>query len=438
MNRLPRFGMIAIVNAAIFLILLVMVEGAFRLWERPKTVPSSIPNPIEHRFHAYMTSMVAPGRYSRWHNVLTGEDYPANIVTNSLGFNDHHEFSYTKPYAKAPNERVVLFVSASAGWGVGATSTDATIPGRMQFHLNGMQDKFKYTVINLSTGPWIAQQQFLALQLWGEMFDPDWVVAMDGGNDAGVGCAYSQGVGNPAYFAGIKSYVEGYLFSTLHPVFYRGWFENVLIRHSAAYRWITGREHIEDTRVFDEDGPDQSAMRQQILPTKVGEAREMLAFYLKAERAILRLYPNARYILSTQPSLNELSGDFVDIYDFPSGSDLHREAMTKRERDLEAYLKHHENEWCGQKTSQPPFTYIFVNGAIGLERLVDDHRARGRQVEYHNIGTLFPNARADRIPYFIDSGHLSDKGADVIGKFYAERVLSADSVVNENGAGTRQ
>ena len=78
-------------------------------------------------------------------------------------------------------------------------------------------------------GSWIAFQQFIGLQQWGSQFDPDWVVSMDGFNDAGVGCNYSQGPGNPMYFATMRSYIDGYLMSTMHPVFYRGWLENELI-----------------------------------------------------------------------------------------------------------------------------------------------------------------------------------------------------------------
>ena len=71
-------------------------------------------------------------------------------------------------------------------------------------------------------------------------------------------------------------------------------------------------------------------------------------------------------------------------------------------------------------------TYIFGNGAVQLEQLADEEAARGRVVEYYNIGTLFPDPRPERMPYFIDPPHLTDKGMDVIGKFYAEKILAAD------------
>src|SRR6202050_1944685 len=81
---------------------------------------------------------------------------------------------------------------------------------------------------------------------------------------------------------------------------------------------------------------------------------------------------------------------------------------------------------CGQGTAHPANTYILDNGALQLEQLADEEAARGRVVEYYNIGTLFPDPRPERMPYFIDTPHLSDKAMDVIGKFYAEKILAAD------------
>ena len=61
---------------------------------------------------------------------------------------------------------------------------------------------------------------------------------------------------------------------------------------------------------------------------------------------MLRLFPRARYLLSTQPVVNMSSGDFVNVYDFPSDSVEHRTAMNKRAADLEVYLTAHQTEDC--------------------------------------------------------------------------------------------
>ena len=412
------------VNLIVLIVLLGGIEFCFRHWGHEKQ--DNLLNGLWQTFQPYVMTTTAPGDYREFFNTFTNESYRSTVRTNSLGFNDRHEFDPSRPYKKAANERVVLFTGGSAAWGVGATATDRTVAGRMEYYLNSLQSGERYTVINQAMGSWIAFQQFVGLQLWGAQFDPDWVVSMDGFNDAGVGCSYSQGPGNPMYFATMRSYIDGYLMSTLHPVFYRGWLENKLVEHSKAYRIITGKQYVPDDQIFDQTSEEDTIFRRQIIPTKVGQARQMLAFYLAAERGMLNLFPRARYILSTQPVVNQFTGDFNDIYQYPVGSPERKAAIEKRTRGLEDYLTQNENKMCGQGTAQPANTYIFGNGAVQLEQLADEEAARGRVVAYYNIGTLFPDPRPERMPYFIDPPHLSDKGMDVIGKFYAEKILAAD------------
>ena len=412
------------VNLIVLIALLGAIEFYFRHWGHEQQ--KALMNGLWQSFQPYVMITTAPGAYEKFSNTFTKDNFRSTVRTNSLGYNDRHEFSLTSPYKKAANEKVVLFTGGSAAWGVGATATDRTVAGRMQYYLNTLQSGERYTVINLAMGSWIAFQQFIGLQLWGAQFDPDWVVSMDGFNDAGVGCNYSQGPGNPLYFATMRSYINGYLMETLRPVFYRGWLENELIRYSKAYRIITGKQYVRDDQMFDRSSSEISPIRRQIIPTKVGEARQMLAFYIAAERGMLNLFPRAGYILSTQPVVNQFTGDFVDIYQYPVGSPERNAAIEKRAVALEGYLKQHESEACGQDTAQPASTYVFGNGAVQLEQLVDEEAVRGRLVEYYNIGTLFADPRPERIPYFIDPVHLSDKGMDAIGKFYAEKILAAD------------
>jgi hypothetical protein len=411
-------------NLIVLVVLLGSIEFYFRHWAHEQQ--NGFPNGLWQSFQPYVMITTAPGDYQQFTNTYTQKTYRSAVRTNSLGYNDPHEFVVGHAYKKAADEKVVLFTGGSAAWGVGATATDRTVAGRMQYYLNTLQSGEHYTVINMAMGSWIAFQQFIGLQLWGSLFDPDWVVSMDGFNDAGVGCNYSQGPGNPMYFATMRSYINGYLMSTLRPDFYRGWLENKLIQHSKAYRILTGKQYVPNDQIFDQSSDETSPIRRQIIPTKVGEARQMLAFYLASERGMLNLFPQARYILSTQPVVNQFTGDFNDIYQYPVGSPERNAAIEKRAVALEAYLTQHENETCGQATGKSADTYIFGNGAVQLEQLVDEAAARGRLVQYYNIGTLFPDPRPERMPYFIDPPHLTDKGMDVIGKFYAEKILAAD------------
>jgi hypothetical protein len=428
MRGFLRKTFVVAVNLIVFCALLGGIELYYRAAHPESVDPLADTNKIWATLYPYTMFMGAPSRPSaHWQNTFTNELYASTIVSNSLGFNDRHEFDYTTPYKKAAGERVVLFTGGSTAWGFGATSTEATIAGRMQHYLNALQQDHKYTVINLAMGSWIAYQEYLALDLWGTAFDPDWIVVMDGFNDAGVGCGFSQGVGSPLYFAAVKAYVDGYLHSTQRPVFYRGWFENELIKYSAAYRGMTGKQYVPNNQLFDEGSSESNPTRRTIVSTRVGEARGMLAFYVKSMRGMLKLFPEARYIFSTQPVVNQFTGDFADIYQSPAGSDARRAAMQRFEQGLEVYLTKNETRLCGEKTAQPAFTYIYGNGAVQLERLAEQMQASGRQVEYYNTGLLFPDPRPERMPYFVDPAHLSDKGSDVIGKFYAERILAASA-----------
>src|SRR5580700_2165878 len=296
------------VNLIVLIVLLGGIEFYFRHWGHEKQ--DKLLNGLWQTFQPYVMITTAPGDYQEFFNTFTNESYRSTVRTNSLGFNDRHEFGLSHPYKKAADEKVVLFTGGSAAWGVGAIATDRTVAGRMQYYLNTLQSRERYTVINLAMGSWIAFQQFIGLQLWGPEFDPDWVVSMDGFNDAGVGCNFSQGPGNPMFFAMMRSYINGYLMSTYHPVFYRGWLENQLIKHSKTYRIITGKQYVPNDQMFDQSSHEDMAIRRQIIPTKVGEARQMLAFYLASERGMLKLFPRASYILSTQPVVNPLAGDF--------------------------------------------------------------------------------------------------------------------------------
>ena len=423
---------ITAVNLIVLIVLLGGIEFYFRHWGHEQH--DKLINGLWQAFQPYVMITTAPGDYPQFTNTFTQETYHSAVRTNSLGYNDPHEFIVGHAYKKAADEKVVLFTGGSTAWGVGATATDRTVAGRMQYYLNTLQNGEHYTVINMAMGSWIAFQQFIGLQLWGSQFDPDWVVSMDSFNDAGVGCNYSQGPGNPMYFATMRSYIDGYLMSTLRPDFYRGWLENELIQHSKAYRIFTGKRYVPDDQVFDQTSQESTPFRRQIIPTKVGDARQMVAFYIAAEGGMLNLFPRASYILSTQPVVNQFTGDFNDIYQYPAGSPERKAAIEKRTKELEGYLTQHENEACGQVTAKPANTYIFGNSAVQLEQLVDEAAARGRLVAYYNIGTLFPDPRPERIPYFIDPVHLTDKGMDVIGKFYAEKILAADHLAVTNAA----
>ena len=125
----------------------------------------------------------------------------------------------------------------------------------MQAILNELQSKYRYTVLNLAMGGWVAFQQYVALSLYGPNLQPDWLVSMDAVNDAAVACAHSQGAGYTMHYALMDAYMRAYAFGQMHPVFYRGWLENELIKHSEAYRRLTGKSPMNVEVMLDRRDP---------------------------------------------------------------------------------------------------------------------------------------------------------------------------------------
>ena len=181
---MKTFRLVAI-NALVLVAILFAIEVYFR-GKQPANAVIDPTNGLQLQILPYVTFTNLPySRYEAWTNIFTGKELKANIRANNKGYNDPRDFDWTKPYAKAENEKVVLVVGGSTAWGVGSTSFDTTIAGQLQKHLNKGPSSIKYTVVNLGMGSWIAYQQFIGLEMWGAAFDPDWVVIMDGHNDAG-------------------------------------------------------------------------------------------------------------------------------------------------------------------------------------------------------------------------------------------------------------
>ena len=163
MKRFANAIRVVAVNLIVLIVLLGGIEFYFRHWVHEQS--NNLPNGLWQKFQPYVMITTAPGDYPKFFNTFTNENYRSTVRTNSSGYNDPHEFSLSSPYKKAADEKVVLFTGGSAAWGVGATATDRTVAGRMQYYLNTLQSGQRYTVINLAMGSWIAFQQFIGLQL---------------------------------------------------------------------------------------------------------------------------------------------------------------------------------------------------------------------------------------------------------------------------------
>ena len=417
---------VVLINLAVLAGILGLFEYGYRYFHQ---VPAAVDNyAIWLTFQPYVMFSNPKKHYPKWKNTFSNSFVDTDVASNNYGFTDRDDFDITKPYLKAANEKVVLFTGGSTAWGVGASHNANIIHEKMAAFLNSAQSDTKYTVVNLAMGGWIAQQEDIALDLWGRLYDPNWIVAMDGTNDSQVGCPMSQGTGNPLYFQLAKSYIDSYLGTQLEPVFYRGFWENELIFYSAAYRALSGKQYI--PRLQRLDTSVTSNLLQVITPTPLKEIRNMVAFYLLAEQSMLDRYQRAKYILSSQPSAQDfefLNGDFYRDGETYTIEPKRREEFTAELGKWLNSFKPEEQACSGEESIVGVSTrFIGAMGSIKLAAMVEEYRAKGRDVEYFNTGLLFPKEMNKRQNYFIDNYHLNDEGQEIVARYYAYRVLKRD------------
>jgi hypothetical protein len=333
------------------------------------------------------------------------------------------EVDFSRLRSKAENERVVLFTGGSAAWGVGATSNETNIAGRMQAILNGKQAKYHYTVLNLAMIGWVSFQQFIALAMFGPNLQPDWLVSMDGTNDAAATCAMSQGAGYPMYYGLMEAYMRAYAFGQVHPVFYRSWLENQLIKYSVAYRKLTRQVPVDFDVLLDMRDPEvgQSVIRA----TTWVDLERQLELYVQTEEQVINLFPRAKIILSTQPLPYSFQDMFGRIYE-TRGTAEQQNAAIHLKSQLDAIRTVSTEKKCGLDLWDDAVKWFMPTSALRLEALANQYRNAGREVHYVNTGVLFPNLMVDRNSFFIDPVHLNERGMDVAAHFYSEMVLATD------------
>jgi hypothetical protein len=419
---------IILINLAVFVGILSVIEFGYRYFYN--VAPAKADEyAIWLTFQPYVMTSNPQTHYSRWLNEFSKSAVDADVSTNNYGFTNQNNFNITNRYQKAADEKVVLFTGGSTAWGVGASRNGNIIHERASKYLNESQTEIKYTVVNLAMGGWIAQQEDIAIDMWGRLYDPDWIIAMDGTNDSTVGCSMSQGTGNPVYFQLIKSYIDSYLGTQSNPEFYRGYWENELLLYSAAYRALSGKQYIPRLQKLDASFADTRL--QVITPTRLTELRDQVEFYVLAEKSMLDRYQNAKYILSSQPSAQDfgfLNGDFYrDGETYAIDPEARKKFATELDEWLDLYKPDHR--FCsGEGTSVGVATrYVGAMGSIKLAEMVEEYRAdQRRDVEYFNTGLLFPKDVKQRADYFIDNYHLNDAGLDVVAHYYAYRILKRD------------
>ena len=177
---------IILVNSIVFAAVLILLELGARIYSKTPILnakTSSSPA-ISLAFMPYlMTGQVPNNHYVLWLDAIRNRNVNVDVTTNNAGFPTSREFNIASPYVKRANEKTVLLTGGSTAFGVGATSNANITDQKLEHFLNAAQTDVHYTLVNLAQGGWIAEQEAIALDLWGRLFQPDWIITLDGVND---------------------------------------------------------------------------------------------------------------------------------------------------------------------------------------------------------------------------------------------------------------
>lgn len=416
----------AAIQILIFVALCGITEATARLWEYFRRNPD---RNLQLYLHPYMMFTAQSGGGFIWQNIITNTRVPSTVVFNNYGFAERFNYSlipdaeYLRQHGKKPGERIVLITGGSVVHGVGATSNDNTIAQQLMRHLNERSGEVRYRVLNIGMGSWIAYQQFIGLSLFGLPFDPDWIVIMDGHNDAAVPCAHGSGAGNPLAWPKFLYLTQGGTGGAqASPLV------EAMARHSATVRLISGvspatKNEIPRGLIFDDSDPDKRFLIK-MAALKVAEQDKQIEFYLQAQRNVLALFRRANVILSSQPLLydNAVSPAFRPTFT-PGGN-----AASGLKADLDRYMNEHSNDACRSQIASQLLGYFMARSALRLTELATEAQATdaSRQIIYRNTEAALPLSLKLRERYFIDNAHMSDLGQDLIAEFFAENILAAE------------
>jgi lysophospholipase L1-like esterase len=411
---------------------LVIIEGMSRVLESPdqpaRGLDLTLQPYIMFSANGYVKDVV-------WRNRETNTDIPSHVHFNNLGFAESGDFSFpvdegfVTAFGKKPGERLVLITGASVIQGVGATTNENTIAGQLQRALNEKQSRQRYRVVNLGMGSWNAYQEFVGLSLFGAPLRPDWVLAMDGANDASLPCTQGTGPGNPREWPRLL-----YLTGGGQRTSYHGEVLQWLVAHTAAARLVTGQSRpapnnqIDQVDVDESDPDPQNRIRLRGL--KVADLDRQLAFYLQAKRNIVDLFSSANVLLSTEPLLhdNKVADAYRAAFDFSQPPATAERSKRRLGAELDAYMAKARDTRCDSALDLPTLGYFLGRSALRLEQAVAEWSARpaGRSVLYTNVEMLLPSRYGMRLPNFIDNVHLTDLGQRRVAEFFAGYILRTD------------
>jgi lysophospholipase L1-like esterase len=423
-GRLIAFGVSAVLCVA-------AIEGVARFIDlEDKAVVA-----MQLHLQPYMMFVGPAQRDPVWRNIETSTDIPSHVHFNNFGFTVDTDFAippsdeFLKVYAKKPGDRFILITGGSVVHGVGATANDKTTAGQLEAVLNARQSKYRYRVVNLGMGSWIAYQQFLGLSLFGLPLKPDWIVVMDGFNDGSAACAQGSGPGNPAQWPKMLYLTGGGEGGARTSPLMQWLIQNTAITRVVTGMRPTGHNNQLSRLYFDDEDPDKR-FNIKLRGVKVAGLDKQVDFYLQAQLNVKELFSSANVIYSSQPLLhnNAISIWYRKAYELGGTAEEIEADKGHLKADLDNYMAQASETKCDSSVGPQSVSYFMARSAVRLGQTAAEWSAesKDRDIFYTNTEMVFPAAYRLRLPYFIDNAHLSDLGQRRIAEYFAGYILNTD------------
>ena len=381
---------------SLIFILFLIVETILH-FTLPKNYTNLIPNklygnyyynyPYRHEHYQFIGKGNASNVKTTYNHVTkSGNTYSINYSTNNKGFRIPFDIDISKKYEKEKNEIVILLIGGSTALGVGASDND-TISSILKNKLENDFSEYKFTVLNFGMGAANTYQEFLVLDLYGNNFDPDWIISLTGRNDGYNALTTNNGAGTTNGFVGTKKLVDGLYYNQPKPKLYRSELSNYFAKYSKLYRITTGSSHIK----FNE--------KENI---KFEESFKTLNFYLKSINNIISYGKNIKFIISSQP-----------YYDFILNNNF------KKINDLFEFEKKHKNKIHPNIDKFLWMEYWNAKSSLETKYFVKYLK----NIFYIDFNKEFSELKnLDDI--YIDSSHLTGEGNNLIAEKYYQIIIN--------------
>lgn len=310
-------------------------------------------------------------------------------TTNNWGFREDVDYSY---FSKKPEgTKVILILGGSAVGGAGSTADSTVIDASLEKKLNE-KSKTKFVVYNFGNGGWVSFQEILGAILFGFYLEPDFIILMNGRNDVAVGIDSREGPLAFKHNAVIESYLKGYLEYGMNTSFYRGEFENWIIKKSKLYRTLSGRKYIPKIQTtFQKHEVEYVGTR-----TSWADLDTIIKLYIKNIEVLEKLFPKTKIIASLQPLCHQKHEIFKDV----SADEIHEQTLRGSNITYHTAIRYFYISLVGKKTPS------------------------GTKIIY--AGEALP-AEFDPQKYFLDEAHLTDAGVELVADYYKKLILSYEN-----------